>query len=384
MSFKHQIPSNDLPQVRAYRQQQSAMRSLRNSRDPKDQKAWREMRDTVVQYGMESLAAREAEKMLRERGLLGERVSSSSVHAQSFMSNLSVQYANEAYIGDALLPMVPVNHLTDKFAIYPKRDALAVPDDSMEGKSEASEVEQSRSSDTYTCEGRGLKESLERKTVDNQDMVFDEMMDLQSHVSDLMALAREKRSMAVLTNSSNYGSNTAAVAAADRWNSAGAGDPILKIRTARHEIWNGRGSGRIVGFCPLSVYLVLGTHPAILDVTKYTSQGIVPRQVLAGLFELDDLLIAKAWEDTANSGQTASYSRIVTSKVFGMVRVADNASLRNAAFGYTMRFKGQINTMAWFDERKGTRGTYWHQQTTDEIAKVVSADAGYLLTTVID
>src|SRR5690606_2549306 len=128
-------------------------------------------------YGLESLATRDASKMLAARGTFAERASSSSVHVQSFMSNLSVKYANEDYIGDALLPPVAVNNLTDKFAIYTKRDGLAVPDDSMTGRSEAREVEQSRSSDTYTCEGRGLKEWLERKTVDNQDDVFDEMMD---------------------------------------------------------------------------------------------------------------------------------------------------------------------------------------------------------------
>jgi hypothetical protein len=154
---------------------------------------------------------------------------------------------------------------------------------------------------------------------------------------------------------------------------------VLNIRTARHNVWSGNGPGRVIGFCPLNVYLRLGTHPAILDLTKYTSAGIVPRQVLAAVFELDDLLIAKAWEDTANEGQTASYARMLSTDVFGIVRVVA-PSKRNAGFGFNFRFKGEMNNLTWYKEEEGTRGCYYNQQTCDEVFKVVAPDTGWLIT----
>lgn len=379
-----QTPSNDTAKVRSYHAARSALAALRRSNDPADQKAWRDVRDAVVSLATKSETDAAVERALVERGMVARAVSPSSVHGATFMANMSVQYVNEAYIGDEIVPIVPVAKLTDEYPIYAKRDRLAIPDDSMKGRSMANEVSDSRSSSSYTCVGRGLKKALEKKTIDNQDEVFDEMMDLNDQVADLMALAREQRSMSLLTTSGNYGGNTAAVAAADRWNSVGGGDPVKTIRTALYECWKGNGPGKMIGFCPLSVYLVLGTHPAILDLTKYTSAGIVPRQVLASLFELDDLMIAKAWQDTANEGQTESLSRLVTSKCFGIARVAANPTKRNASFAYNFRFKGEVNNLTWYEEKEGTRGVYWNQQTTDEIAQAIAPTSGYLLTTVID
>lgn len=374
------IPVNDTPRVRAYTNMKRGLASLRSSRDPADIKAWREMRDHLVSEGSKSLDQRGIERTLIERGVLSERaVTPSSVHGPTFMSNMSVAYANEMFLADELLPVLPVPKLSDEYAVYRKRDNLAVPDDTMAGISTANEIFDNRDSDSYTCEPRGLKKRLEKKTVDNQDEVFDEMMDLNEQVSHLMALAREKRAMTILTTAGSYSGNTTAIAAGSEWDSTGGGNPVLDIRTARHNLWSGNGPGRVIGFCPLSVYLKLGTHPAILDLTKYTSAGIVPRQVLASVFELDDLLIAKAWEDTANQGQTASISRIVSADVFGIVRVA-SPSKRNAAFGYNFRFKGEVNALTWYKEEEGTRGSYYHQQTCDEVYKVVAPDTGWLLT----
>jgi hypothetical protein len=377
------VPVNDTDRVRAYRNHKQALAALRRSRAPEDQRAWRDMRDAVVREGTQSLAAREAsaaaERILTERGLLGERaVTPSSVHSNTFMANMSVMYANEAYIGAELLPMLPVDKLSDEYAIYSKRDRLAAPSLLMKNRSTAVEVFDNRSSASYTCEGYGVKKGIEKKTIDNQDAVFDEMMDLNDMVSDILAFDFEKRAMTALTTSGNYASTTA-IASGSEWDSAGGGDPVKAIRTARHSLWNGNGPGRVIGFCPLSVYLVLGSHPAILDLTKYTSAGIVPRQVLAAVFELDDLLIAKAWEDTANEGQTASYSRIVTSDIFGIVRVAA-PSKRNAGFGFNFRFKGEVNNLSWYEEKEGTRGTYYNQQSCDEVIKIVASDTGHLLT----
>jgi hypothetical protein len=376
----HSVPVNDTARVREYLNLKRALAALRTSRDPADQKAWREQRDLVVAQGSQSMDMRAMERMLQERGLLGDRgVTPSSVHGPTFMNGMSVAYANEAFIVDELLPTLPVQKLSDEYAIYRKRDILAAPDDAMKGIGTANEIFDNRDSASYTCEPRGLKKRLEKKTIDNQDEVFDEMMDLSEQVSHLMAFAREKRGLAILANAASYSGNTTAIAAGSEWDSAGGGDPVLNIRTARHNVWSGNGPGRVIGFCPLNVYLRLGTHPAILDLTKYTSAGIVPRQVLAAVFELDDLLIAKAWEDTANEGQTASYSRMLSTDVFGIVRVVA-PSKRNAGFGFNFRFKGEMNNLTWYKEEEGTRGCYYNQQTCDEVFKVVAPDTGWLIT----
>lgn len=371
-------PENKVRGLSDFRRMLAQLNAVRSSSDAGDQKAWREVRDLVVAHGSRSIEAGEVDRLLAER-LQDRAVTPASVHSNTFMANMSVAYANEEYIGETLLPSIPVAKLSDEYAIYSKRDKLAFPDDSMKGRSTANELFDNRSAASYSCEPRGFKKGLEKKTVDNQDEVFDEMMDLSIQVSEGLAFKREKRAMDILTTGANYGGTTA-IAAGSEWDSAAGGDPIGVILNARHSIWRGPGVSRVVGFCPLSVYIKLCTHPQLLDVTKYTSRGFIPKDVLAALFELDDLLVAKAWEDTANEGQSASYSRMVSSDVFGIVRVASSPAKRNASFGYNFRFKGQINNLTWYKQEEGTRGVYYNQQTADEVFKVVAPDTGHLIT----
>jgi hypothetical protein len=103
--------------------------------------------------------------------------------------------------------------------------------------------------------------------------------------------------------------------------------------------------------------------------------------MIAGFFGLSNLLVGKAWKDTANESQTASYSRI-WSDVFGVVRVAGRPTIRNASFGYTLRF-GAVRTTEWFDQRLGVAGGYFAKTTESRTQKVVAADTGYLITTPI-
>lgn len=371
--------------VAEYDNYKAAMRRLRTSKDPRDQRAFKEERDKVVAAATRSLEAGEIDRIIEAR-LHPEQtrdVSSSDVHASTFMSNMAIKYANEELISDELIPMVPVEHLSDQYPIYSKRDMLAVPDDSMKGRSSPNEVFDTITPGNYVCEARGLKKQLEKKTVDNQDQIFDRMLNLTEQVSRDIAFAREKRGMTLLTTTGSYGSNTAAVAVGDRWDTNSGGDPITLIRTVKEEVWRGNADSSLIGFCPLSVYIKLSTNPVVLDVLKYTSGGIPPRAILAALLELDDIMVAKAWEDTANEGQTQSIARMVTTNCFGIVRVAKAPSKDNVSFAYNFRFKGQINNLSWYKAEDGTRGTYWHQQTVDEKQSIVAADAAYLLRTVI-
>jgi len=306
-----------------------------------------------------------------------------AVHTNTALANISIQYANGLYIGDQLLPIVPVTHKSNTYYTYDKRSRLAYPDDELGSRGSPNELNEVRSSATYSCKGYGYKEYVDGETVANQDAPLDELADATANLAEGMAFRRELRSATLLTTSGNYGSNTAAIGASSRWDSAGGGDPIGAIQTARAAIWSGRGPSRLVGFTSLAAMNVLVRHPAILDLFKYggTSPGLATPTMLAKFFGLDDVLVSDAWKDTANEGQVASYSRIWPDS-FGIVRVATSPGIRNASWGYNFRWR-DVQTNQWFDQSIGTMGGWYTKVTTNEDAKIVAADTGYLLTTVV-
>lgn len=343
----------------------SGLNRLKSSSDPAHQEIWRKAN---------------AELISRTK-FLGP----SSVHNDSTLSNMSVQYANEEFIGQQLMPVVETSKLSDIFFVYDKRSRLAVPDDAVGSRGDANEITDARSTDTFSCKAYALKNYVDALTLANQDAPLNEMMDLVMSLNDMIDLAEEIRIATVLTTSGNYATaNTSALGAADRWDSAGGGNPIKNIQDALAAIWMGRGPTDLVGFCSLDVFNVLSRHPDIRDLFKYggTAPGLASANMIADFFGMSKLLVGKARKDTANSGATASYSRVWGTDYFGILRVARNPGIRTAAFGYTFRF-GEKSTTQWWDPSKGTEGGYYARVAVKEDHKVVANDTGYLFRTVI-
>jgi hypothetical protein len=318
------------------------------------------------------------------RGCVEKSLGGDAVYSNKTLQSMSVQYANDAYIGDRLLPIINAgNQATGTYFIYDKRSRLAYPDDMLGDRGIPNEINDTRDTASFSCVDYGFSNSIAKKVVDSADAPLDEMMDLNEAINEGLAFKRELRQATILTTSGNFGS-TAAIGAASRWDSAGGGDPVADIQTAKAALWSGRGPSDVVGYCSRSVWDVLARHPRILDLFKYngSSPGLATPTMLAGWFGMADILVGDARKDTANSGQTASYSR-VWSNVFGVIRVAKRPTIRNASFGYTFRLNGAPKSYQWFDGRSGYDGRWFGKVTVSDDYKVVASDTGYLITTPI-
>jgi hypothetical protein len=301
------------------------------------------------------------------------------VHQSTVLNSMSVMYANDDYIGLRLMPELRTGNRAGIYYKYNKRDRFAYPDDSMSTRTEANEVSEGRTTGTYSLSGRALKEFVDQTTLNNQDAPLNEMMDAQNNVLEGVTFKQEVRIASAVTTAGNYAGNTAAIAAPDRWDTATGGDPINDINTALAARWNGRGPGRVVAATSLTVWNVLKVHPRLLDLIRGNRDGMLSREMFAQWFEIDELLIGKARKDTANEGQTASYSRIWPDS-FAIVRVATSPSIRNASFGYSVMEKAPVQRM-WFDPKSGEEGGWYTQASLADQQLVVAGDTGYLLTT---
>jgi hypothetical protein len=306
-----------------------------------------------------------------------------TVHQNATLTNISIQYANDEYIGEQLMPVVNATKKSDVYYIYDKRSRLAYPDDALGPRGQANEISDTRSTASYLCKPYGYENYVDGETIENQDAPLNEMVDLVEALAEGMSFRRELRIAAIAGVGSSFSGNTTAIGAASRWDSAGGGNPIKNIQDAIANTWSGRGRSELVMYSSYDVYLVLSRHPAILDLFKFTgtSPGLATPNMIAGFFGASRYLVGKARKDTANEGQTASYSRIWPD-VLGVMRVAIRPSVRTAAFGYTLRH-GPIRTIEWFDQRLGNAGGYFAKSSTSEDHKVVAGDTGFLITTPI-
>jgi hypothetical protein len=369
-----------------------SVRSIqRNQKADRFQRWYDEVRNCLDGHTPEDQKKALAANQSFLRGLANPRHSSdgeiravapAAVHVDTLMSNFSTMYANGDYIGEQLMPVATVSKRSDKYAVYPKRERLAFPDDEIGFRSSPNELEATRTTDNYSVRDYGYKNYLDLETVQNEDTPLNEMLDVVEAVSEGIAFKRDKRIMTVVMTSGSFGANTNT--AGTNWNDATGGSVVEDILAARAALWRGQTPTQLIGYCPLAVWNGgIANNPKIRDLFKYTESGLAVTTQVARYFRLDDILITETREDTANSGQTASYARVVTGDVFGIVAAARNPTTRSLHFGSTFRMRNDPFSTQWSDPSIGKRGGIWHRTSVSEDHKIVSADAGFLITSLL-
>lgn len=312
---------------------------------------------------------------------LVQKALTGTIHVDQTLQNMTVAYRNEDYIADRLMPIVPVNQRSGIYFKYDKRSQIAFPDDAMGPRASANEITRSRSTDNYSVKDYGLKDFADVALMQNESAPLNDLAEMMPALIDACDFKREVRVANILTTSANYGSNTTALASGVRWDVSG-GKPINDFLTTRPKLWTGAGPGKIVAFTTLNVWNALVQNTTMQALFQYVRDGLLQPEQFGRYFGFNELVIANAWQDTANEGQAESDSKIWPD-VFGIIRVANAPSIRNASFGYTFQVDGQRSSRQWFDNAIGTKGGYWGTVTSSEDHKIVAPDTGWLFTTVI-
>lgn len=336
----------------------AGLKALRASDDPKHQAVWKKH--------VESLR-----KLALTPGIS---------HVDTLLSNISLQYANGDFIGDLLMPVVPVDKRSDKYVTFDKRNRMGAPDDALGPRATANEVFTAWGFDNYSVRDYGLKGFVDANELANQDDVFDEMVDITEQTAAQIDLRRELRQSALLTNPANYGANTLSLGSTVQWDSVGTGDPIGNLQAMNAALFTGNGAAtKKIAFTSLGILNVLANHIKIRGLYQYQSAGLATADQIARFFGWDQLVVCEARMDTANEGQNGAYARI-WGNVFGVVRVAQRPSRRSGQFAATFR-AGRRVADQWFEQGVGVRGGYYVRNACSEDYKIMAPDMGFLITT---
>lgn len=302
-------------------------------------------------------------------------------HVDSALSDFATAYRNDGFIADKLCPVVPVDKRSDKFFTRTRRDVSSLVNDIIGPKSRANEASYDVSTDNYSVTGRALVDFVSAALERNADAPLDPKQLATQNIMQKLMLAREIRVASLLTTSGNYAASTNTSAVSTVWTNE-TSTPIADINTAMAAIPFSGEDTNFFGFCSRPVWNALRKHPEILAL-KGLDKGQVSRADFASFFELDEMLVSDVWYDTANPGQTASYSRGWGTNVFGVVRVPRQLSGPDiSAFACTFRVNPGMQVRTWDEPARGEGGSTAVQVEFADDEKVVQNDMGYLLTSV--
>ena len=298
------------------------------------------------------------------------------VHVDAVLSGISIRYINDELIADRVLPVVPVKMESDKYYKYTRNWKL--PQSKRAAGAEANEVEWNVSTDTYSTEEYALKDLIPDRVRNNADNPLDMDVDTTENLTEVIQLGREKRVADIVFASGNYGSQTSALAGANRWDDYAGSDPIGDVRTAKATVHAASGKLPNVMVVGYQVHLKLLDHPDILERIKYSQKGVVTEQLLAQLFEVDKYIIGKALYDSSLEGATEDLGYVWGKKV-ALLYSQPSPGLKKVSFGYQFQSRG-FRTKKWRVE--GREGDFIEAgEIRDE--KLVAVSTGYLYTTVI-
>lgn len=288
------------------------------------------------------------------------------------LTDVAVQYRNEAFIADQVMPRKPVSKKEFTYKIYNKRDMFQIPVTNLEKNDEANEVNWDVTEATGTCKGHGLKHFVSQDDIDNAETPFNALTDGVNIVMELLALAREKRVKDLVFTAANYGGNTTDIDGATDWNDL-SNDADATIQ-----------AGIDACFLPPThavmgedVWKKLRRNEVLIAIIRGTlSAQEVTAEEVARHYNLQGLLIGKAKYSTANPGQTAAFARLWT-KDFALLRI-DAPMMKDVVFGRTFEWRKPV-VQRWDGPSKGTSGGIWVKPSESVIEYVTGADVGYLV-----
>lgn len=297
-------------------------------------------------------------------------------HIDAALTNFSRGYRNSGYIADALFPILLVKKESDKFYIWGKeayRRLSALRAD----KTPAKEVGLGLESDTYSAEAYALKALLSDRERANQDDQIDLERRKTEGVTDLLLLDREYRAYAAATNATTFSGNTDTPS--PKWDAGSTEDPVADVLNAKEEFrGNSLGVEPNLMVLPPAVLSALKLNAALIDRFQYTNNGLITLDLLRNVFEIPNIIIPRAMQNTAQEGATDAFADIWTDTV-GLYYVNPSPGLETRTMGITFRQKN-LEVATW---RESDISCDVYQPEIIEAIEVVDAGCGYLLTDVL-
>lgn len=227
------------------------------------------------------------------------------VHVDAVLTNMSVAYQQAAtnFIAGRVFGQIPVKKKSDKYFKYSKDAFLR-----SQMKLRAPGTESAGSgfgvtTDNYSCEVWALHKDVDDQTRENADQPLAPDQDAVEFLTHNALLNLEASWVSTFFTSGVWATDSTPSVL---WSTTATSDPILDVATGRKTILKATGfepNRLVLGY---EVYNVLREHPDFVDRIKYTTSDSVTTGIMAKLFDVEEVLVAKAIKATSEEGDTVT------------------------------------------------------------------------------
>lgn len=310
------------------------------------------------------------------------------VHVNRPLTNVSLAFMQDAtnFVATRVFPMIPVAKQSDVYFTYDRGHFNRNMMKKRAPATESAGASYGIATDSYSATVWAEHKDVDDQVRSNADTPIQLDTEATEFLTQQALISREVEWMANYFVTSVWDND---VAPGTKWDS-GSSTPIEDVRLAKRTILQNTGQMGNKAVMTRNVYDVLLDHP---DIVGRIDRGQTPngpavatQQNLAALFELDEILVCDAIQNTANEGAANAHSFISGADGCLVLHTPRSAGLMTPAAGYTFAWNGFLGAA------QGTRIKRFRMEhlASDRIEieqayaqKVVSTALGYFLNDVL-
>lgn len=305
-----------------------------------------------------------------------------NVHQNQVLTNIAVAYIQsmDRFIASRVFPIVPVDKKSDTYYTYDKNDWFR---DEAQRRAPATESAGSGygvGTEDYSCDVWAIHKDVADQDRDNADTPLNLDRDATQFVTQRLMLRQEIQWVSDYFTTSVWDTDKVGGTDFTEWDDYVESDPIEDIEAGKETILSNTGFEANTLVLGYQVFRQLKHHPDVKDTFKYTTADTITEDMLARMFELDRVLVAKAVKATNVENETASYS-FTHGKHALLCHVAPNPGLLVPSAGYIFGWRGVSGGLGQTIGVSRFRMDHLKADRVEgEIAfddKVVAADLGY-------
>ena len=317
-----------------------------------------------------------------------------SVHIDAILTNISVAYLQnqDNFIADKVFPVIPVDKKSNKYFTYTKNDWFRDEAQRRAPGTESAGGGYNLSTGTYSCDVFAFHKDVDDQTLANADTPLNPLREATEFVTRRLMLRRELQWVSDFFATSVWGTDVTGVAGTPtagqtkQWSDYTSSDPISDIENAKSGILSAtgmEGNTLVLGY---DVFKSLKNHPDLVDRIKYTSSQTITTDMLAAMFDIPRVIVAKAVKATNNEGATEAYSFAHGKKAL-LCHVAPQPGLLTPSAGYSFSWTGVSGGLG---ATIGTSQFRMESIKSDRVEaemafdnKVIGSDLGYFFSAIV-
>jgi len=323
--------------------------------------------------------------------------SRADVHVNRPLTNISLAYIQSAsnFVAASAFPVVPVSKQSDRYFTYDRgyfnRDEMKIRAPGTESAGTNYAID---SSPTYFCDVWSLHANIDDQVAANSDNPLNLERERAEFLTLKGLLRREKEWASTYFAGSIWTNDVDGVASSPgagqvlQWDNASS-TPIEDVRTAKRTVLESTGFEPNKLVLGRAVYDKLVDHPDIvarLDRGQTSGPAKANKASLASLFEVEDILVMNAIENTAKEGAANSHSFIGGKKAL-LAYAPASPGLMTPSAGYTFSWTGltgmtEVGSRIFRYRMDNLRSNRVEIEMAFDM-KLVAADLGYFWDTIV-